>query len=197
MKNKKGLTPKQSMFVKEYLIDLNATQAAIRAGYSKKNAGKIGPELIGKTRIAAEVQKAISKRSEKTEVTAERVIQELSKLGFSNLMNYFKLTGDGDPYIDLADLTPEQAASLTEIQVEDYVDGRGEDARAVKRVKIKVADKKGALELLGKHLGLFTDKIDLTSGGLVIKMWSPSDEKKKKKSAEKQSDESVNEDHDD
>jgi phage terminase small subunit len=72
---KDKLTPKQEMFVKEYLIDLNATQAAIRAGYSKKNADKIGPELIGKTRIQAALQKEMDKRAERTEIKADDVLK--------------------------------------------------------------------------------------------------------------------------
>jgi phage terminase small subunit len=69
------LQPKQRLFVKEYLIDLNATQAAIRAGYSKKTADRIGPELLGKTCIQEAIQKAMKKREERTEITADMVLQ--------------------------------------------------------------------------------------------------------------------------
>ena len=71
------LTPKQSLFVQEYLVDLNSTQAAIRADYSQKNADKIGPELLGKTRVAAAIQEVQSERSSRTQITRDQVIQGL------------------------------------------------------------------------------------------------------------------------
>ena len=74
------LTPKQERFVQEYLVDLNATAAAKRAGYSEKNAGKIGPELLGKTRVSAAIQEAIQRRSQRTEVTQDYVIGKLKAI---------------------------------------------------------------------------------------------------------------------
>ena len=73
------LTPKQQRFVLEYLVDLNATQAATRAGYSAKNADKIGPELLGKTRVAEAIAQAVKARSERTEITQDEVIEGLKR----------------------------------------------------------------------------------------------------------------------
>lgn len=72
-----ALTPKQQRFVDEYLVDLNATQAAIRAGYSERNAGKIGPELLGKTRVTAAITEAMKAREARTEITQDMVLQRL------------------------------------------------------------------------------------------------------------------------
>ena len=119
---KDKLTPKQERFIDEYLIDLNATAAAKRAGYSEKNAEKIGHQLLEKTRVAAEVEKRKQKRRERTELTAEWVIGKLK---------------------DLA----ERAA--------EYHDAP----------HIQAANK--SLELLGKHLGLYTDKVNV-SGQLTV-----------------------------
>ncbi len=74
---KENLTPKQARFVDEYLIDLNATQAAIRAGYSAKNADKIGPELLGKTRVSAAIAEAQAKRSERIAISQDDVVRGL------------------------------------------------------------------------------------------------------------------------
>ncbi len=71
------LTPRQARFVDEYLIDLNATQAAIRAGYSANNADKIGPELLGKTRVAEAIQEAQAKRSERIAISQDDVVRGL------------------------------------------------------------------------------------------------------------------------
>jgi len=75
-----ALTPKQKIFVQEYLVDLNATAAACRAGYSSKNAGRIGPELLGKTCVSEAIQKAMQDRSQRTEVTQDYVISKLREI---------------------------------------------------------------------------------------------------------------------
>ncbi len=75
-----SLTAKQKMFVQEYLVDLNATQAAIRAGYSQKNADKIGSELLGKTRVSAAIQEAMKKRGKRVEVNQDYVIEKLLEI---------------------------------------------------------------------------------------------------------------------
>ena len=157
-----NLTNKQARFVAEYLVDLNATQAAIRAGYSARNAGKIGPELLGKTRIAAAIEDALEARAQRTGVTADRVVAELAKIGFANMLDYMKAGTDGDPYLGFSGLSRDQAAALAEVTVEDFKDGRGEGARDVRRIKFKLADKRAALVDLGRHLGMFVDKHELT-----------------------------------
>jgi phage terminase small subunit len=152
------LTPKQERFVQEYLIDLNAAQAAIRAGYSPKTARVIGHETLTKPDIAAAIEKAMAERAERTRLTGDMVVDELRKIGFANMGDYMKSTPEGDPYLDFSALTPDQKAALAEVTVEDFIDGRGEDARAVKRVKFKLHDKQAALVSLGRHLGLFDPK---------------------------------------
>jgi len=105
------LTPKQARFVQEYLIDLNAAQAAIRAGYSAKTARVIGHENLRKPEIAAAVEKAMAERAERTEVTADLVVGELRKIAFANMADYMKSTPEGDPYLDFSALTPAQTAA--------------------------------------------------------------------------------------
>lgn len=156
------LTPKQKKFIEEYLIDLNGTQAAIRAGYSEKTACAIGYENLRKPEIAAEVAKRQQKLADANEVTQQKVIDELAKLGFSNMQDFIRVTSDGDPYFDLSELTRAQAAALAEVTVEDFKDGRGRDARDVRRIKFRLADKRAALVDLGKHLGMFKDQLDVT-----------------------------------
>ena len=160
------LTAKQERFVAEYLVDLNATQAAIRAGYSPRTAKQMGTENLAKPVLAAAIQKAMAERGKRTEIEADDVIRELAKIGFANMLDYITIGKDGDPYVDLSKLTREQAAAIGEVTVEDFTDGRGEGARDVRRVKFKLADKRGALVDLGRHFGLFTDKavVDVNHG---------------------------------
>ena len=153
----RALTARQQRFVEEYLIDLNASQAAVRAGYSAKTAGQFGYQLLQKPSILAAIQEGMDKRAAGTEITAEKVLRELALIGFANMADFMSIDDDGNACVDLANLTREQAAAIQEIVVDEYVDGRGEDAREVKRVRFKLADKKGALVEIGRHLGMFSD----------------------------------------
>jgi len=150
-----GLNEKQKRFAAEYIIDLNATQAAIRAGYSERTARQQASRLLSNVDVAAAVAAGQAKIDEKLEITAERVRDELAKIGFSNMLDYVKVGKDGDPYINLGKLTRDQAAAISEVTVEDFKDGRGEDARDVRRIKFKLHDKRSALVDLGKLIGAF------------------------------------------
>ena len=134
------LTGKQKAFVAEYLVDLNATQAAIRAGYSAKTAGWIGPQLLVKTHIATEIKNAMANREKRTLVTADAVVAELAKIGFSNMQDYIQ---EGFTLQDIQRLTRDQAAAVQEVVIEEN------------RVRFKLLDKRAALVDLGRHLGLF------------------------------------------
>lgn len=147
------LTDKQDRFVSEYLIDLNATQAAKRAGYSANSAAHIGAENLGKPEIQAAIAEAQARTRARLEITRERIATEYAKLGFSNMLDYMRAGPDGDPVLNFADLTRDQAAALAEVTVEDFKDGRGEDARDVRRVRFKLADKRASLDSLSRLLG--------------------------------------------
>ena len=121
------LTPKQERFVSEYLIDLNATQAAIRAGYSEKTAGAIGKENLQKPQIQEALTEARTKQQKRTSITADMVLNELAAVAF-------------------------------------------DDADDCKDSRLRYTNKLKALELIGKHLGMFTEKVsvDMPEGGVVL-----------------------------
>lgn len=144
------MTKKQKRFCEEYLIDLNATQAAIRAGYSPDTAGAIGAENLTKPEIQRAVARAMAERSRRTGVNAERVVLELAKVAFVNVGNIIDAT---DATLK-EDATPEDLAAIQSIKVKDM----GE--MGIER-EIRMADKLKSLELLGRHLGMFNDKIRL------------------------------------
>lgn len=160
MKDEDGLTPRQRRFAEEYIIDLNGKQAAIRTGYSAKTSEAQASRLLRDVNVSRVVAKLQAKASEDAGITAAEVIRELAKLAKSNMMDYIAIGANGDPYFDFSGLTREQAASIQELVVDDYVDGRGEDARDVKRIKFRLADKKGALDTLAKHFGLLKDQVE-------------------------------------
>lgn len=145
-----ALNPKQEAFCQEYLKDLNATQAAIRAGYSEDSAGSIGHENLKKPEISARVQQLMNERSERTKITADRVLKELAKIAFSDMRKFAKWGPGGVSLIDCSTLADEDAACVAEASESTSKDGGS--------IRFKLHDKKGALELLGKHLKLFTEK---------------------------------------
>ncbi|WP_374250360.1 terminase small subunit [Xanthobacter sp.] len=150
------MTPKQATFVREYLTDLNATQAAIRAGYSKRTAAFIGAENLKKPYVAAAVEAAMAERAARTEITADRVLKELAKLAFFDIRKAFNWDGSLKPLDEMDD---ETAASIAGLEVSELSDA---DGNAVGRVKkIKLADKRAALVDIGRHLGMWNDKVTL------------------------------------
>lgn len=148
------LTPKQARFCQEYVIDLNGKQAAIRAGYSEHSAEMQASRLLSYAKVAARVGEMQAEIANRNRATANRVIQELQSIAFANHLDYVRLV-EGEPAVDLSKMTREQAAAIKDITVEDYRDGRGEESRDVRRVRLSLYDKHPALVNLGKHLGMF------------------------------------------
>lgn len=155
------LNPKQKRFVAEYLIDANATQAAIRAGYSRKTATEQGSRLLTNVKVRAALDAKQAKIASKLEITAERVIAELALLGFSNMQDYLGVTADGTPFVDLSAVDRDKWAAVGEVTV-DHINKRdGEETKTVERVKFKLADKRAALVDLGKHLHIFDETVNV------------------------------------
>lgn len=152
-----ALTNRQARFIDEYLLDLNATRAYGRAypNSKPKSSNAQGARLLAQAAVQDAIMARRKESAERVGVTADRVRSELAKIAFANMMDFISITDDGEPYVDLSALTREQAAALHEFSVDDFVDGRSEDGREVKRVRIKLADKQRALELLGKDLQMF------------------------------------------
>lgn len=150
------LSNKQKLFCDEYLIDLNVTQAAIRAGYTPKYADAQGYKLLDKPAIKDYIDKAIAKRSRRTGINQDRVIQELARIAFVKAADVINVnTATVKKNVSDDDLSTIQSVKIKTVPT---AYGKG-----VER-EVKLADKMKALELLGKHLGLFTDKIDLNVG---------------------------------
>lgn len=170
------LNAKQERFAHEYLVDLNASQAAIRAGYSKKTAGSQGHDLLKKPEVQELIQREQAKRLNKMELTGERVLAELARLAFVDIRKAFNPDGTLKKPHDIDDDT---AAALAGIDTTaTVIQGSGEDDPPLSLVtkKVKTFDKKGALELALRHLGLLNDKIDVNakvSGQVVYKANMP------------------------
>ncbi len=156
------MTPKQQRFVDEYLVDLNATRAAIRAGYAKKRAAEQGYELLQKTTVQMAIAKAQKARSERTQITVDRVLTELALIGFADMGTYLTLGGgDTTVKLDWTKLPAGATKIIQEITQEEHTGGRGHETGAVRRTKFKLYSKLDALEKIGRHLGMFTDKLKI------------------------------------
>jgi len=151
MAKKPALTPKQERFVAEYLIDLNATQAATRAGYSSKTANEQGARLLANVSVRSALQEAMERRTKRLEATADDVVREITRMAM----------------YDPADLTevksPQDIKALPE-DVRRAIVGWSWDKQG--RFTIKLA-KEGALEMLGRHHALFKEKVE-HSGSVTV-----------------------------
>ena len=156
------LTDKQKAFVSEYIIDLNATQAAIRAGYSPDTAQQIGSENLSKPVLQESIQKAMNKRAKRTEVTQDMVVAELAKIAFLDIRDAFDADGN---LLAIKEMPEDVAKAIGGL---DHTVIGDEDSKSGFTSKIKLIDKKGSLELLGRHLKMFTDKISHEGGVSII-----------------------------
>lgn len=168
-----GLAPRQRRFVDEYVINLNATRAALAAGYSEKTADVQGCNLLKNLKVANAIQKALDKRAAKVEITQEMVLRELAKIGFADIRKAvtwgtteMRVVDDGDdesepktaPYHGLALKAADEIDDDTAAAISEVSEGRD-------GLKVKFHDKQAALVNIGRHLGMFKDKTELTGPG--------------------------------
>ena len=154
------LSAKQQRFVEEYLIDLNATQAAIRAGYSPRTAQEIGSENLSKPMIANAIAIKMAERSKRTGVNGDRVLLELAKIAFINPTDVIDMS---DATIR-GDANRDDTAAIASVKVKTIPT---EDGNITER-EVKTYDKIKALELCGKHIGMFTDKFKIEGAVPVV-----------------------------
>lgn len=155
------MTDKQATFCQEYLIDLNATQAAIRAGYSPKTANEQGAQLLANLSIRREIDRLKAERSRRTGITADRVLQELARIAFVNPTDV--INPEDASVRD--DLDEDDAAVIAGVRIKTIP---GKDGGQGIERDVRLHDKVRALELLGKHLGLFEDKLKLDGAVPVV-----------------------------
>lgn len=154
------LTDRDALFADEYMIDLDAKNAAIRAGYSPKTAAKasewIRPDNPVKPKLRAEIDKRLAERSRRTGVTADRVLMELAKIAFANMGDIVNL--ETGKY--LADAKAADIAAISSVRIKE--------TPSTTEREIRLADRNKALELLGKHLGMFADNLNISGAVPVI-----------------------------
>lgn len=145
------MNDRQRRFVSEYLIDLNATQAAIRAGYSPKTAQEQSSRLLSNVMVQEALSQEQQARSVRTQITQDRVIQEIARLGLSDIRGVFSESGSLLPPGEWSD---DLSAAVASIEVDQRKEP-SEDGERYTVTKLKLWDKNAALEKLCKHLGLY------------------------------------------
>lgn len=148
------MTPKQAIFVAEYLIDSNATRAAIASGFAASGAHVQGARLLKNAKVAAAIADGRARLAEKLEITAERVLQEIAKLAYFDPGKLYDADGNRIPVARLDEVTRAAVASVEDEVVE------GPCRVTTRTQKLKMADKGQNLERLGRYLKLFTDRIE-------------------------------------
>lgn len=143
------LNPKQKRFAQEYVVDMNGTQAAIRAGYSKKTAGQIAERMLKKVEVRELVQAAVQKRDQRVEISQDRILLELERVAFGDVRSVVSWTSRSVTLIPSDKLTEDAAALIAEVSKHRL------------GVKVKLHDRLKALELLMRHKGMLNDKLAL------------------------------------
>lgn len=152
------LSDKQQRFCEEYIIDLNATQAALRAGYCAKTVNPQGSQNLAKLSIQAEIQRLKDIRAKRLQISQDNVLKELSCLAFSNIKSFMDIEDDEVYFKDLSSIPDDITAAIESVKVmKKTIKGKKEDDDDIElsTIQFKLCSKLNALEQVGKHLGLY------------------------------------------
>lgn len=162
------LTPKQEQFCLEYLIDLNASAAARRAGYAEKDADVQGPRLLGNVRVADRIASLKAERAKRTRLDGDKALREQARLAFSDIGDILDFSGQNPTLRPARDIPPKARRAIASVKVKRYPErvGTGEDGKpafeTVEVIEFKLWSKTAALDSAMRHLGLYNDKLQLT-----------------------------------
>lgn len=157
---------RRTRFVKEYLLEHNATKAAIAAGYAVKSATVTGSRLLSNANVQAELAEHAEKLNAKLDISIERVAQEFARIAFCDIRKMFRDDGSLKP---VSEWDPETAAAVGGMDVNELFEGNGDDRSQVGYIKkVKMTDKVRALEGLGRYLKMFVDRVEVTAPNALI-----------------------------
>lgn len=149
---------RHELFAQEVAKGSTYCDAYVTAGYRPNSSH--ASKLARMPHIQARIQDIVGKAAVKTDIKVERILQELARIGFANMLDYVSVGQGGDANLDLTGLTRDSAAAISEIVVDTHNAKDGKDTVVVRRVRFKLLDKRAALVDLGKHLGMFKERAD-------------------------------------
>ena len=148
---------RQELFAKEYVIDLNATRAAISAGYSESTASEIGSKLLRNTKVKRRIEALIAKRLSKLEISGDKVLERYEAMAEGNIADFITIEPDGTARVDVSNKSRAALYAVQKLSTDTYVTGAGNSKRVVTTVKLELADRLKANESLAKYKRLFAD----------------------------------------
>lgn len=157
----KRLNAQRVIFAREYVIDLNPARAALASGLAldEESALQRGRDLLTQPRVKPLIHYLMQNRAQRLDINADKIVQELARIAFSNFLDYMTPDDQGEMRVDFSKLTRDTAAAIQEIR-EDATGGSGDGERKlIVRTTFKLADKLRALELLAKHLGILQERV--------------------------------------
>lgn len=157
------LTPKQRRFAEEYCVDFNATQAAIKAGYAENSAYSTGHRLLKNDEIQAAIAREQDRLTERTRITQDRIMKELSRTGFADMRNFAEWDGESMRFRDSDELSADDSPAIRDVtSTRQYQYSKdGDLVGETVNTQVRLHDKKAALELMGKQIGMFKDRLDI------------------------------------
>lgn len=142
-----------------YMRGYSKKQSMIKAGYSPNTASTSAISVFGRDDVVEEIDRRRKQAADKAQVDANWIVGQLKNIASANLGDLLEIDDKGGAKFDMSRMTPELKAALGEFTSEIYMEGRGDTSIPVKKMKIKLADKLRALEMLGKYLGIFQDRV--------------------------------------
>ncbi len=160
------LTVRQERFAQAY-VEIGIASEAYRRVFDTSNmldktVWEKASRLLARGKVEARVEQIKADALARHQITVDRIMAEYTRTAFANMADYVTVQDDGTAYVDLTDVSRDQMAALNEMTVDEYTEGRGDNSRNVKRVKVKLGDKKGSLDSLARIMGLFVDKHQVT-----------------------------------
>lgn len=159
---KRQITDQQRLFIKEYLVDMNASEAAKRAKYSPKTAGQLGYQLLQIPSVRKAIDQELTRRHERLDLRADRVLLELKRLAFGRLKDIADYGSNSPELIEANELDDDAAALMKSITFSESSSSSDKGDSSSKSISFAMHDKTKALELLAKHFKLLTDKVEHT-----------------------------------
>ncbi len=160
-----ALTAKRRKVIDAYMKCFNKKQALLEAGYSESMATTSANTVFGDPAVQAEIQRRQNLATHRSDITLDWIIKRLKDIADANVGDMIDVFSDGTAKINLLKMTPELRRAITKFSVDSYTEGRGKNSQEVKRVRVDVADKLKALELLVRHLGLSKEKVAVELSG--------------------------------
>lgn len=153
------------MAVEYYMRGMSKKDALIKAGYAESTANKVAFQIFGREDVQAAIEERRWALRSRSHEIVDRIKEELGRIAFFNIGSFVCVTDDGGFIFDFDEATMEDFAALGEVTVEQFMEGQGEDARPVRKIKVKPYDKKAALDSLARIYGMFQDNLNVTTPG--------------------------------